>query len=67
VQEGRAGYVPATYALFRAAKYIGVPPWELENVSVFWMNHALKYESIENEATAKRQERSQRAARRKRG
>jgi hypothetical protein len=66
VQDGKAGYVPATYALFRAAKYCGVPPWEMEQQSVYWINHALKYEAIENEATAKRQERSQRAAKRKR-
>ena len=58
--------MPATYALFRAAKYCGVPPWEMEQQSVYWINHALKYEAIENEATAKRQERSQRAAKRKR-
>jgi hypothetical protein len=61
------GYIPETYRLFRAAKYIGVSPWELSEQSVFWMNHALEYENIENKAERKRQERSQKAARRKRG
>jgi hypothetical protein len=60
------GYIPETYRLFRAAKYIGVSPWELSEQSVFWMNHALEYENIENRASAKRQERASKAARRKR-
>lgn len=59
--------MPHEYALFRAAKYVGVPPWELEQQSVYWMNHALKFEAIENEVTRKRQERASKAAKRKRG
>jgi hypothetical protein len=31
------------------------------------MNHALKFEAVENEATRKRQERASKAAKRKRG
>lgn len=64
--EGKSGYVPQMYMLFRAAKYVGVPPWELSEQSIYWMNHALQYEQIENEAERKRHERASKAARRKR-
>lgn len=66
VKDGKAGYAPEEYLLFRAARYCGVAPWELEQQSVYWLNHALKYESIENEAQRMRHERAQKAARRKR-
>jgi hypothetical protein len=61
------GYIPETYALFRAAKYCGVPPWELEQQSIFWMNHALEYEAVENEVEQKRREDASKAAKRRRG
>jgi hypothetical protein len=32
----------------RAARWLGVPPWELENQPAFWMEHALAFESAEN-------------------
>lgn len=60
VKDGKAGYAPEEYLLFRAARYVGVAPWELEQQSVYWLNHALKYESIENEAQRMRHERAQR-------
>ena len=60
------GYIPETYALFRAARYLGVAPWELEQQSVFWLNHALAYEAIENEAEAKHHEDAMKASKRRR-
>jgi hypothetical protein len=62
VTDGKSGYIPNDYALFRAAKYCGVPPWEMAQQSLFWMNHALAYEGIEGEAQQKRQQRNWKAA-----
>jgi hypothetical protein len=36
--------------LIRAARYLGVAPWELAEKSVFWMDAALICESAEIEA-----------------
>jgi hypothetical protein len=53
------GWVTPEYALIRAAKYLGVPPWELAQQPRFWHEKALLYERIEGEA---QQERERRAA-----
>lgn len=52
------GTLPEWYALVRAARYLGVAPWELLEQPVAWMEWALTAESAENEAQdiiAKRQ------------
>lgn len=59
------GYIPNEYRLFRAARYTGVPPWELEQVSSYWMNTAQAFESIEAEAERKLRERQSKARKRK--
>jgi len=40
----------------RAAKYMGVPPWELLKQPIYWRNWALQAEKAENEAERQRQE-----------
>ncbi len=40
--------VPHWYPLMRAARSLGVPPWELEQVSVEWRERALLAEQAEN-------------------
>jgi hypothetical protein len=59
------GYVPQEYLLFRAARYMGVAPWELEVRSVRWLNSALAFESIEAKAETVIRERRQKASKRK--
>lgn len=43
------GEAPDWYETIRAAKYLGVPPWDLLSQPVFWRNAALTAESVENE------------------
>ena len=50
------------YYLFRAARYLGVPPWELEKQSVKWRNWALLIDGCELEAKAYHDEAARRAA-----
>lgn len=40
------------YRLIRAAKYLGVAPWDLARQSVAWMNMALSAESIDDAVEA---------------
>lgn len=42
--------MPSWYLLIRAAKYLGVPPWELAKMPIFWRDAALAAESAENYA-----------------
>lgn len=44
--------VPEWYLLVRAARYLGVEPWALENQPTYWMNRALTAESAEQRAEA---------------
>jgi hypothetical protein len=41
--------VPEDYLLFRAARWLGVAPWELAEREVFWMVAALDFEAAEHE------------------
>lgn len=41
------GSVPDWYELIRAARYLGVPPWELAERPVWWRNRALEAEHAE--------------------
>lgn len=36
--------------MIRAARYLGVAPWELAKQSVYWRNLALAFEAAENGA-----------------
>jgi hypothetical protein len=44
--------VPHDFLLAKAARYWGVPPWEMENQSIYWRNLALACEAAEAEAEA---------------
>lgn len=46
--DGAMGEVPVWYSLLSAARYLGVPPWELARKPVWWMNIALAAQSAEN-------------------
>lgn len=46
------GRMPEWYPLVRAARYLGVAPWELLEQPSAWMDFALIAESAENEAQA---------------
>jgi hypothetical protein len=50
------------YRLIRAAKYLGVPPWELAEQPIWWLNAALDAENID---AAVEQEMMKRARRRR--
>lgn len=43
---------PPMFLLLRAARYLGVPPWELAEQSTVWQNYALVMESAEAKADA---------------
>jgi len=42
----------------RAARYLGVPPWELARMPVYWRDRALLFESVENQARSYLEERA---------
>jgi hypothetical protein len=44
------GYCPPWYTIIRAAKYMGVAPWELIDQPKCWAEWALAAESAEVEA-----------------
>lgn len=46
------GALPDWYPLIRAARYLGVAPWELLDQSSLWLRWALTAETAENEAQA---------------
>ena len=47
MRNGRSGVCPDWYRLIRAAKFMGIAPWELMEQSAFWMDAALTAESAE--------------------
>lgn len=51
------GEIPTWYFVLRAAKYLGVAPWELADQPIFWMRVALATESAELEAEKAREHR----------
>ena len=51
---GDAGQLPDWYVLLRAAKYLGVPPWELAEKPTYWMHWALIAEYAEGQAETQR-------------
>ncbi len=44
--------MPDAYPLIRAARYLGVAPWELARQPICWMDWALLFESAEHKAPA---------------
>jgi hypothetical protein len=48
--DGKMGSVPDWYRVLRAAKYLGVAPWELLEQPAIWLEWALTAESAENKA-----------------
>lgn len=48
------GACPGWYALIRAARYLGVPPWELYEQPLCWQQWAQTAENAENEAANER-------------
>jgi hypothetical protein len=56
--------MPDWYPVLRAARYLGVPPWELEDQWIGWMDRALMAEAAE--AVASQPAPSQTPRRRKR-
>ena len=57
--EGQLGSCPDWYPLIRAARYLGVPPWDLASQPDVWRGWALAAEAAEAEAAeevAKRQQ-----------
>lgn len=48
--EGALGYLPDWYPLIVAARYLGVPPWELYHQPTYWMDWAIIARSAEAEA-----------------
>lgn len=47
---GKLGAIPEAYPLVRAARYLGVPPWELQQQPVIWQQWALIFEAAEDGA-----------------
>lgn len=45
------GEVPEWYAVIRAAKYLGVAPWELLEQPIIWKEWAVMAENAEHEAS----------------
>jgi hypothetical protein len=48
--EGLMGECPDWYATMQAAKYLGVPPWELLDQPVWWRDKAIIAMSAEQNA-----------------
>jgi hypothetical protein len=47
---GEMGACPEWYPLLRAARYLGVAPWQLAERPLVWQEWALTAEAAENEA-----------------
>ena len=60
MHEGKFGELPDWYLLMKAAHYLGVAPWELEQRSPWYIHHALSAESATIEAQNKREEKEER-------
>ena len=45
------GHAPSWYLLLRAAKYLGVAPWDLADKPVWWQEIALEAEGAEQAAS----------------
>lgn len=52
MSKGALGHCPPTYDLIRAAKYLGVAPWDLARQHHAWLELARDYEAAEQKARA---------------
>ena len=52
--DGKMGHCPDYYPLIRAARYLGVPPWELADRPRVWLEWALTCKAAEDGARAAR-------------
>lgn len=50
--DGALGECPVWYRLVKAGKYLGVPPWEMAKVPLFWVLAAEEAQSAEAQAQA---------------
>lgn len=50
------GEAPDWWFLIRAARYLGVAPWDLARQPVFWMDAALVTETVEAEYQKQQQD-----------
>lgn len=48
--DGATGVLPDWYVVIRAARYLGVAPWDLVPQSSLWLGWALASERAENAA-----------------
>jgi hypothetical protein len=55
VTDGAMGEVPEWFSLITAARYLGVPPWDLAVRPAWWMHVALAAQSAENAASKRKQ------------
>lgn len=53
------GEAPDWWFLIRAARYLGVAPWELSKQPEFWMNAALVTENVELEFEQQQRDRNE--------
>lgn len=56
--------MPDWYTLMRAAKYLGVSPWDLDEQPVYWMERALAAEEAESEVQHELQRQAERSMKR---
>ncbi len=61
--DGDFGEAPEWYTVMRAAKYLGVAPWELLEQNVGWTNAALVAMDAEAKAARDRERRNSRKVR----
>ncbi|MEO1959473.1 MAG: hypothetical protein ABGW82_00600, partial [Paracoccus sp. (in: a-proteobacteria)] len=54
VTDGGMGEAPTWYRVVKAAKYLGVPPWELAQQPMAWVRMAEESQSAEAHAEAVR-------------
>lgn len=57
--EDERGAIPAWYMVIKAARVLGVPPWELLEREAVWMHWALAAKSAENKAQAAQRKRAE--------
>jgi hypothetical protein len=52
---GKMGVCPDWYGVITAARYLGVPPWELIEQSIYWQDRAFVAMTAEKQAQEVRQ------------
>jgi hypothetical protein len=52
VTDGAMGVAPSWYRLLKAAKYLGVAPWDLATKPLTWVNMAEEAQAAEAHAEA---------------